>query len=371
MHGARHCQSAPREGDGSVSPPAWPERPDNAQDFDEFWLVKGLPPQPFPDDSYDYGSDPRFGPAGTRWSFPTERLIDRESVTGTSALTKAAIERLVKKLAIKLPPVGSMGWVTPLPEAPAADPVGEPMRWIHATIIGAIGTDEQVAHTLNFRTKPAPDVDQSPANLLTFGAQIRDAWVEFLGHQVTQGKPISSELASSLTYTEVRTAYVEQTQPATISTHQSRKTGRPVKDFAYPHAAYIVPTQYTPFADGVKGTGIEPLLPYEVACAISLGTGLRGPRNRGRLYLGPFSSSMMQAGGNGNFEPGKCAAIRDAFAAFVTRLNTNTGNQLHIVSRAYATSVPVTTVKVGVVPDSQRRRRRSRPEASAFGPATV
>lgn len=234
------------------------------------------------------------------------------------------------------------------------------MRWIHATIVGAIGADEAVAHTLNFRTAPAPDVDQSPAQLLTFAGQIRDAWVTFLTGNTGSGT-VASRLPNTLVYKEVRAAYLEQTAPATISTHLSRKTGHQVKDFAYPKPDYIVPTQYAAFAGGTAvGAGTTPL-PYEVALCLSLATGLRGPRNRGRFYLGPLDQTMMSTAGQ--FDATKVAATRDAFAAFIHTLNLNTGNRLHVVSRAYATSVGVSGVTAGAVPDSQRRRRRSRPEA--------
>lgn len=234
------------------------------------------------------------------------------------------------------------------------------MRWAHATIIGALGSDEQVAHTLNFRTAPAPDVDQSPADMLTLGGQIRDAWVAFLNTALSTGT-VRSALADQLTYTEVRTAYLEQDAPAGITTHTSRKTGRPVKDFHYPKPVYLVPTQYSSFttAQG-KCTGANPL-PYEVAGAITMKTGLRGPRNNGRLFLGPFGSGIL--GSTGNFNTGMTSSIQSAFAAFVHTLNTTTGVRLHVVSRAYNTSVGVNAVTMGQVPDSQRRRRRSRQES--------
>lgn len=345
-----------------VDPPPWPDRPPGAQNFDQFWLVNSLPPQPFPAEDYDYGSDPRFGPAGTRWRFPTERLIDRQTVVGTSAATKSAIEKLIQKLAIKLPPIGSMGWVTPLALAPPADPVGEPMRWLHATILATLGGNESVAHTLNFRTAPTPDVDQDPAAVQTFANQIRDNWVIFLA-AVAGANTVQRYMSPDLVYKEVRVAYLEQTAGAGITTHVSRKTGRPVKDFAMPRPNYIVPTQFATFgATQAVGNSDGATLPYEVACCLSLKTAFRGPRNRGRFYLGGLTQTIM--GANGNFQPTAVAGLAAAFdEKFLQPLNQTTGNDAHIVSRAYATSTPITGVSAGVVPDSQRRRRRTRLEA--------
>ena len=123
-------------------PPAWPTRPASARDFDLFWLVPSLPPDPFPDESYDYGSDERFGPPGTRWVFSLESLWNRQTAPGVSQISKAAIERLFRKLALKLPPAGSTSWATPYPIAPPATAVemelGNMQRWIRTSINGLI-----------------------------------------------------------------------------------------------------------------------------------------------------------------------------------------------------------------------------------------
>lgn len=351
-----------------MNPPAWPERPDIAQDFDEFWLVRRLPPQPFPDD-YDYGSDrARYGPPGTVWVFPWSSLIDRQTALGTTKATELAIERLLRKLSVDLPPTGSASWTTPLPLAPPADPVGAPMRWIHAVINAKYGDNETISHTLNFRTSPAPDVDQDAAALTTFGGQIRDAWTAFMKTANGTGSAAGAFISGQVQYQEVTVAYLEQTQPATITTHTSRKTGHPVKDFTYPRPTYLVPTQYVPFTPAVGGTAAGTPLPFEVACCVSLGTGLRGPRNRGRLYLGGLTVDAM--GGAGQFAASPTASFQAGIARFIHDINTSSGNRLHVVSRAYATSVGVNSVRVGLVPDSQRRRRRSRLE-SYPAPATT
>lgn len=341
-----------------MHPPPWPDRPDSAQDFDAFWLVRKLPPQPFPDQDYDYGSDPRFGPPGTHWIFSFTSLVDRKTVIGTSKATELGIERVLRKLAVDLPPTGSMGWTTPLPNAPVADPVGAPMRWIHATVNAKLGDNETLTHTLNFRTAPAPDVDQDQAAIQTFADQLRDHWAAFINSATAPEVPVKTLLGTHLVYQDVTAAYLEQTAPAVIGTETVK--GRPRKTFTYPRPAYLVPTQYSTFAPGVAGTSTDQPLPFEVACCVSLNTGLRGPRNRGRLYLGGLTSLIM--GGNGNFGGAAVGTINRAFATFVHNMNTDTGARLHVVSRAYATSVGVNGVQVGIVPDSQRRRRRSRLE---------
>lgn len=237
------------------------------------------------------------------------------------------------------------------------------MRWWHTTIVGTLGTTESVTHTFNWRTAPAPDVDQSEANGLVFAGQIRDAWAAFIGGTgaTTDAGKI---LSSSLTYTEVTAAYLEQTVPATVTTHPGKRG--PVKDFHPPRAAYLVPTQYAPFAAGaVKGTNATADLPWEVAAAVTLTTGARGPRNRGRVYLGPFGQNVM--GAAGKFGPLTGQLATDLGELFVNAVNTASGNRLHIVSRAYDTSIGVNGTKFGSVPDSQRRRRKGQAEAPVVG----
>lgn len=244
------------------------------------------------------------------------------------------------------------------------------MRWIHVTIVGNLGATEQVAHTLNFRTNPA-DVDQDAAALTTFAGQVRDHFVAFLNTAPAQANiPVIKWLSPDLVYKEVRAAYLEQTVPASVTTEQGKRGPRKV--FHYPRPAYLVPTQYAQFAgNGVAGQGTDPALPYEVAMAITHTTGLRGPRNRGRVFLGGLTSGLIAPGGM--FQAQWVEAIGNAWGVrMVNGLNTDTGNRLHVVSRAYASSVGVNGVSVGHVPDSQRRRRRSQLEAakSVWTPAT-
>jgi hypothetical protein len=333
----------------------------------DVWVVHGVPPAPWPQPGYGYASDPQFGPPGTVWVFNGSDITDRiTGLPGSAFLLKQLLADYLAKWCRGPRDRTLLSWVVQDGSDPSDESRFYGMRWVHATIIGQLDTNEQVAHTLNFRTAPAPDVDQDAAAMLTLGGQIRDAWVTFLNSTTSSGT-VKSNLAATLKYTEVRTAYLEQTEPAAITTHTSRKTGHPVKDFAYPRPAYLVPTQYTAFT-GTTGqcSGANPL-PYEVAGVVSLQTGLRGPRNRGRVYLGPFGSVVL--GTQGDFNIGITSAIAANFGAFVHTLNTATGVRLHVVSRAYATSVGVNGVTMGQVPDSQRRRRRSRLEL--FPPTVV
>lgn len=350
-----------------MTPPAWPQPHPYAQDFDTFWLVRQLPPAPWPELPPGPVDHQVYGPEGTEWLFPVSDYLNRLTTGGFSqGFSKALGVLLSEAKAVAVPDSTTWGWRTPAsaPEIPPSPEV-RPMRWIHATIVAKLGALEEINHTLNFRTNPA-DADQSPASLLTFANQIRDTWTSFFqGFDLLaqNHKKISDHFQAGLVYKEVRTAYLEQTAAATTTTVPGKRGPRKV--FHYPRPVYLVPTQYSQFAPGaVHGTdpsGIPPL-PYEVAAVLTHTTGLRGPRNRGRIYLGGLASTVM--GADGMFD----ATVKDMGAAygqnFVNALNTASGNRLHIVSRAYNTSVGVNGVAVGLVPDSQRRRRRSQLEAS-------
>jgi hypothetical protein len=331
-----------------VSPPPWPQPHPRAEDFDLFWLVRQLPPDPFPDPDYDYAADNRFGPPGTRWVFSIESLVNRRTAPGASQGAKAAIERLIKKAAIKLPPAGSTSWATPLPLAGPAQAVelrvGEMQKWIRTAINGQVGTDEQVVHVLNWRHKTVEDFPIDNAGLKAFGDIVRDKWVAFLNKPLPPNSiSYLRDMPGQLRYTDVRTSLLVQDAPAAKPT-------------------WPLQTQFSSFTTANVGQSTANPLPYEVALGISLNTNWRGTsRFRGRLYLGPLSVAVM--GTDGQFG----AYVNGVAAAFGTEVMAGvkaaSDFECHIISQKYATSAAVTGVRVGHTPDSQRRRRRGRAES--------
>lgn len=328
-------------------PPPWPQPHPHAENFDLFWLVRQLPPDPFPDDQYDYGSDLRFGPPGTHWVFTWESLVNRQTAVGVSQGAKAAIERLIRKAAIKLPPAGSTGWVTPYALAPPATPVPQellvPMNWIRTAINGNVGTTEQVVHILNWRNKTTENAPVTNADLKTFGDLVRDRWAAFILSQRSGGAQLAQYWSQELRYTDVRTALLVQDAPATK-----------------PH--WPLTTQYSAFGANVGGTGGPTSLPYEVAFGVSFNTNWRGTsRFRGRLYLGPLTTNLLAPAGMLD------AAVTNEMGLNLGNLvlknvSDNSPNELHIISQKYNTSSKVEGIRVGHVPDSQRRRRRGQIE---------
>lgn len=318
------------------------------------WSVPEPPPGPFPFISGPYPRA-RYGPPGTAYVF-SEADMFANLVDVPEAAFNWAVKQALRKLGATFGEGSLIFWRVP-PEGSIYE--GGPMtfRWLRTTIVGTIGTTEGVSHVLNWRPATNPDQDMSDAQVQTFGDAVRDAWVNFFSGNTNI---ITNSLFSkNLVYTEVRTAYMEQGAPASFTTHQGKRG--PVKDFHYPRATYLVPTKYSAIAPGAAaGQSNNADLPWEVACCLSLTTGQRGPRNRGRLYLGPLAQNAMAT--NGMFGTGIEALVPNFRSLFANPLNASSGQKLMIVSRTYATALPVTGVTVGHTPDSQRRRRKKQPE---------
>lgn len=339
-----------------VDPPDWPERPSFAQDFDEFWLCYGhLPPEPWPDLPPGPVDHAVYGPEGTEWTYSATQYINRLTVLGAGQGAQAAVNVALRRLkGLTLPPFYTLGWR--VPAEIVTPPVEVRMRWFHVTVHGKLGTNEEVAHTFNLRTQPAPDVDQSVANVQTLANQIRDKWAAMMGTLLPGGAvAFSSRLSTNLVYDEVRVAYLEQLVAGV--------NPKGVKDPAK-RPAYIVPTQYAAFTPGaVKGTAAATSdLPWETALCLTLNSNVRGRSARGRSYLGGLSNAVM--GSNGLFNATEVNHMGQVFGEqFIAAVNASTGAQFQVVSRTHLQAAPIQGVRVGVVPDSQRRRRRNQPEA--------
>lgn len=292
-----------------------------------------------------------FGPPGTAWGpFSADRVLDRVAPGGGSSWPDRLV-KLLRKIGFRWVN-GSGHWVVPF----TVQPSGELMRWARVTVHGKIGTVEEVAHTFTLRTQPTPDAEVDAAAIKTLANRLRDQWVTFLATPGAGGGPaISTYLSTELVYDEVRVAYLEQLAPGA-----RQPDGRVI----LPRPAYIIPTQYAAFAAGtVKGSG-SPSLPYEVAMAVTLNTNQRGASARGRVYLGPFSNGIMNSAG-GLFDRTRATQFGSALGTnFIDAINGTGGWQFQVVSRTHLGASPIQGTRVGVVPDSQRRRRRSQPEVS-------
>jgi hypothetical protein len=157
-------------------------------------------------------------------------------------------------------------------------------------------------------------------------------------------------------YLEVGAVQMEQDDPVSKDgTGGNRRQSYPTGWWAWPQGSQ--PT----------GGSTLPSLPYEVACAVSLTSDVRGPRGKGRFYLPPFSTNFVGAAPGGLWDADTPASVGGAIGAWIQAVETATGHQALIVSGRAKQLHPVRAVLVGKVPDSQRRRRRSLDEARVTG----
>lgn len=119
-------------------------------------------------------------------------------------------------------------------------------------------------------------------------------------------------------------------------------------------------TQEVVVADVAGGGPVTQPHPNQVALAVSLTTGFsRGPAHRGRFYL-PLPGFMVES--TGLLDATNATGVRTTTLAFIAALNAVTPNwDVAVYSRkaGAATHRLVTGVQVGLVLDTQRRRRRS------------
>lgn len=348
-----------------MSPPAWDGPHPYAEDFDQFWLVRGLPPSPWPEWTPGAWDLPTYGPKGTVWLFTAAQLRNRLTAPGFSqaytGLISAALKQLDDSLRAGLPPEHTQSWTNPgvLSAPPVA--IGMPMRYLQTTIVGKLDNDESIAHVLKWRHSTIENFATDLPGVKAFGDKVRDLYfTEFLAKMLENGtNGATLYMPANLVYTEVRTALLEQSAPGPWV--ENTPTGTVKHPGAKP--TWVVPSQISAFSASAKGFGGTSSLPYEVALCITHNTNFRGPRFRGRTYIGPLIPGVM--GTSGNFQPSVVNAVAKAFGGFCAAVEAQTDYELHIVSNKYATSAKVIGTKVGIVPDSQRRRRRSKPETYA------
>jgi hypothetical protein len=108
------------------------------------------------------------------------------------------------------------------------------------------------------------------------------------------------------------------------------------------------------------GTAGGTPLPAEVACVASLTSDHLGPTGRGRIYLGPFNTSAVEAGNeSGESRPaiGLRVAIRDACIRLANAMHAGGGTyDWLIVSQVDSANYPITHGYIDNAWDTQRRR---------------
>lgn len=227
------------------------------------------------------------------------------------------------------------------------DQGGETVRWISSTFRGTLGTVEQFQFGINWGN-PGADPDPNEAETLAFAQLLRDQWQSNLA--TMQGdQALLTMFPSDVKFTEVGAVVKEQTS----ATASDGTGGDLSQKFDTQWAAYAV--------GGIPtGAASSAALPYEVSCAVTLQTDKRGPSGRGRIYLPPFATGYIGPGGK--YTASTIATAGKAVGAFFAAVESASGHVPIVVSRRRLVLNEVTSVNVGLVPDAQRRRRRSQDE---------
>jgi hypothetical protein len=246
----------------------------------------------------------------------------------------------------------------PDPTLAYVSPLGAPGMTVsvyRAAVHATYGSFEDLEHVLHLRPKGGITPDTSAAGCLALAARIGAAWSAWWND--TTAGAYTSTLATktffnpSLAYDQINISYL--TYPG---------GGDPPET--------VTPTQQWSFSAPLAGTSTNQYpLPAEVACALTFLTDTAGPTTRGRMYLGGLTADWMDNAGG--------PEIAGLFVGFLPRLmgyrfgakvidglHTDEAAQaeIHVVSRKNGSSRGVGGVRVGSVPDSQRRRRWHQPE---------
>lgn len=243
-----------------------------------------------------------------------------------------------------LPGIANYIWTLP-PEA--RNPVT--IDVLRGTIHAKIGTLEESCNVLHYITDP--EVAITPAIQATFAAKLALQFAAFMAATpsgISGATAWNNMFSRAASWDEVRAAHVQI-------------------DSGVVKWAPGVNTTFEPI---VATIGNGEAIPAQVASVVTFHTGVRagkrGRSGRGRVYMGPMGVPSI-AGVTGLFVDGWAAALASAWRTFfITGMEAGAQPFKQVVlSPATNARYLVTDVLCGMVPDTQRRRRKSLLESYA------
>lgn len=331
-----------------------------------------LPPYPWPQaptpeawQPCEPGPPLCVGGFGTVWKFKLSALQARAVALGANSdlvetvLTAMAwADHLVQQWAppttvcevegTESDPDPTIAWVSPVRESMAN------IQMVQAQVQATLGQYERLSHVFHLAKKGSYAGASDAAMLQTMADKIKTAFVTWLAsveNVASDATATSARFTSALTYSSVTCSLVTY--------HDDDKPygdNKPDIDIG---------GQVSAFTTGNVGTGSGSALPYEVAMCLTLKTDTPGKSTRGRLYLGGFASSVLAANNQGVFTTVDARTVAGRFGtSVINAIHTDSaaGYEFNVLSRKHATARGIGGIAVGVVPDSQRRRRFSIPE---------
>lgn len=218
------------------------------------------------------------------------------------------------------------------------------MRWLQSTVRGTLGaTVEEFQFKIDWGN-PGDDPDYTDAQQLAMASTLAGLWATFWTNTTT-------EWPGGTNLREVGVSQHEQT----VASDKNGNGGNLTSGM----------TNWHLFTTQPAGTSTSASLPFEVACAISTHTAHRGPSGRGRFYLPPFADSgCLSVTNPGTFDPTFLGLVTVELAELFDNARAALDPLVPVmVSRRRLILNEITSLTVGHVPDSQRRRRRSQIEA--------
>ena len=223
------------------------------------------------------------------------------------------------------------------------------LQLVRAQISGTIGGIETFSHVMHLRSKAgfAGAVDEAEmANTATRVKTAFQAWWDDTTNVFSTTAATKSFWRTGVIYSSV-----------TCSAVTYDGTAKPVVD---------VGGQVSQFSGAAGTESTVGNLPYEVAICLTLRTDTAGRTTRGRIYLPPPTMQVINNDATGTFTANTVKAIAGRFGSKVID-GVHTDSACHfefqVFSRKNTTSRGIGGVAVGIVPDSQRSRRRSQVES--------
>lgn len=227
---------------------------------------------------------------------------------------------------------------------------GPIMKWIRSTFRGQLGGGvEQFQFKLDWG-KPGNDPTLGEAEAGAFAQFLRDQWAA-VWLSAINSNTVANAYTAAVQWTEVGVTQWQQDSPKNA-------------DGSGGDAHQLYPSAWSAYSVGALPVGgaAGNSLPFETSCAVTLHTSKRGPRGRGRLYLPPFAVTTMAP--NGLYQAGHVTTQGAAIGDLIEAVKGSTyAYDAVVVSMREKILNSVTSITVGVVPDSQRRRRRNQAEA--------
>jgi hypothetical protein len=329
-----------------VTSDPWPEHPvecvlqpniNPLGPYEDVWVCQGLPPGNWP---LDTGlSSAEIGPTYVTYTFSLTSYAAR-----LARLAALDTEGLARGVAFwHAPPVlpGITNFIWTLPPREATPVTIDVLR---GTIHAKIGSLEESANVVHYI--PDPDAPIDDAMVATFAAKLALNWTAFMTSFPVGGLGVSvqwnSYFAKSCHWDEVRAAHVQIV------------AGK----------AKWAPGAQTVYQPIIATIGNGDSLPAQVASVVTLHSGVRvgsrGRSGRGRVYLGPMGALSVDPA-TGLFKTGWAISIAQGWKDhMVTAMDTGTVKFKQVIlSPKTDARYVVVDVLGGMVPDTQRRRRKS------------